>query len=249
MELSPLPGPRAVLLQLAGDVALARGDLAGAAESAAACRDALARFGYRHENHLPLVRLEIELPLAQDRHGDGLTAGEDAPDRHDLPVSPRYAWPLLTVAARACAGASTGPAAARDRDRANRARRLLDRLRAQAGKMDAAVFLQEAHRLTFAAEAARARGAAGGPGATPPAGWDAAAEAWDHLGQPYLLACALLRGAEAAMDAGDRDGAAERLARAPPLADRRGAGAAGGQTGTPAPAAPPRPSSPPCRGA
>jgi len=224
MELSPLPGPRAVLLQLAGDVALARGDLAGAAESAAACRGALARFGYRHENHLPLVRLEIELHLAQDRTGDALTAVEDALDRHDLPVSPRYAWPLLTVAARACAGASTGPAAARDRDRANRARRLLDRLRAQAGKMDAAVFLQEAHRLTFAAEAARARGAAGGPGATPPAGWDAAAEAWDHLGQPYLLACALLRGAEAAMDAGDRDGAAERLARAAPLADGLGAG-------------------------
>src|SRR5260370_29699624 len=192
MELSPLPGPRAVLLQLAGDVALARGDLAGAAESAAACRDALARFGYRHENHLPLVRLEIELRRAKDGTGDALTAVEDALDRHDLPVSPRYAWPLLTVAARACAGASTGPAAARDRDRANRARRLLDRLRAQAGKMDAAVFLQEAHRLTFAAEAAQARGAGGAAGATPPPRWDAPAGGCGDPGPPQPPALALV---------------------------------------------------------
>ena len=54
--------------------------------------------------------------------------------------------------------------------------------------------------------------------------WDAAAQAWDRLGQPYALACALLHAAEAAMDRGDRDGAAQRLARAAPLADRLGAG-------------------------
>jgi len=54
--------------------------------------------------------------------------------------------------------------------------------------------------------------------------WDAAARAWDGLGQPCTLACALLRAAEAAMDRGDRDGAAKRLARAAQLADGLGPG-------------------------
>ena len=53
--------------------------------------------------------------------------------------------------------------------------------------------------------------------------FDAAAAAWDRLGQPYPLAVALLRAAEAALAASDRDGAAERLRRAAELADRLGA--------------------------
>ena len=89
--------------------------------------------------------------------------------------------------------------------------------------MDAAGPLLQAHRLTFAAEAARADGAAIGQGADALAGRDPA-EAWDHLVSPYPLACALLRAAEAALDCGDRGGAAERLARAAPLADGLGAG-------------------------
>jgi hypothetical protein len=64
------------------------------------------------------------------------------------------------------------------------------------------------------------------------AGWDAAAEAWDHLGQPYPLACALLRAAEAAVDCGSRDGPAERLGRAAPLADGLGLGPLRGQIGS-----------------
>jgi DNA-binding CsgD family transcriptional regulator len=218
LELSPPRSMRAVLLQLASEMTLARGDLAGAAESAAACRGALARLGYRDETHLPLARLEIELRLARDQAGDALTAVEDALGRFDLLGSPRYAWPLLAAGARACGTALTA------RDLAGRAPRPLGRLRAQAEKMDAAGPLQQAHRLTFAAEAARADGAAGGQGADALAGWDAAAEAWDHLGQPYPLVCALLRAAEAALDCGDRDGPAERLARAAALADRLGAG-------------------------
>jgi DNA-binding CsgD family transcriptional regulator len=74
--------------------------------------------------------------------------------------------------------------------------------------------------LTFGAGAARVRAV----GVDPRPGWDAAAQAWDRLGQPYPLAGALLHAAEAAMDQGDRDGAADRLARAAPLADLLGAG-------------------------
>jgi DNA-binding NarL/FixJ family response regulator len=86
-----------------------------------------------------------------------------------------------------------------------------------AEKMDAAGPLQQAHQLAFAAEAARAAGAPAGDAL---AAWDAAAQAWEQLGRPYALGCALLGAAEAAMDRGDRDGAAQRLARAVPLADR-----------------------------
>jgi DNA-binding CsgD family transcriptional regulator len=224
LDLRPAPWTRAVLLQLAGEVALARGDLPGAARSAAACRRALAGFGYRDQLHLPLARLETELHLAQKRNGDMLAAAGRALDRFDLQRSPRYAWPLLAAGARGCAAALGYAAAASDHGLAESARHLLDRLRSLADKLDATGPLQEAHRLTFAAEAARADDPAGAPGADPLAGWDAAARAWDRLGQPYELACALLHAAEAALDRGDRDGAAERLARAAPLADELGAG-------------------------
>jgi hypothetical protein len=98
LELSPTPGPRAVLLQLAGDVALARGDLPGAAELAAASHGALAGFGYRDQHHLPLVRLEAELYLAQDRAGDALAVAQQELDGFDLQSSPRYAWPCSMFA-------------------------------------------------------------------------------------------------------------------------------------------------------
>ena len=136
LELSPPPGTRAALLQLAGEVALARGDLPGAADSAAACRGALAGFGYRDQNHLPLARLETELHLAQDRAGDALAVAGQALDRFDLQRSPRYAWPLLAAGARACGVALSHAAAARDRGLAEQARHLLDRLRGPGGEAD-----------------------------------------------------------------------------------------------------------------
>ena len=220
LELSPPAGTRAALLQLAGDVALARGDLPGAADSAAACLGALAGFSYRDQHHLPLARLETELYLAQGRAGDALAVTGQALERIDLRRDPRYAWPLLAAGAGACAAALSHSAAARDRRLAEQARHLLDRLRGLAEKLNATGPVEQAHRLTFAAEAARA----GPAGADPRPAWDAAAQAWDRLGHPYALACALLHAAEAAMDLGDRDGAAERLARAASLADRLGAG-------------------------
>jgi len=224
LELSPPPGPRAALSQLAGEVALARGDLDAAAVLAGDCRDALAGFGYRDQFHLPLARLEIELYLAQDRAADALAVVGQALDGFDLQRSPRYAWPLLAAGARAAAAALGYAAAARDHGLAEEARHLLGRLRAPAEKLDVTGALQEAHRLTFTAEAARAGAAAGAPGPDLLAAWDAAAQAWDRLGQPHALACALLRAAEAAMDHGDRDAAAQRLVRAAPLADELGAG-------------------------
>ena len=89
---------------------------------------------------------------------------------------------------------------------------------------------QQAHQLTFAAEAARADSALSRaePAGLPPPGetrtaWDEAWQAWEGVGQPYPLAMALLRSAEAALGAGDRDGGATRLRRAAALAQRLGA--------------------------
>jgi DNA-binding CsgD family transcriptional regulator len=224
LELSPPSGARAVLLQVAGDVALARGDLPAAEDSAAGCRSALAGFGYRDQNHLPLARLETELHLARDRAGDALAVTGQALDRFDLQLSPRYAWPLLASGARACGAAFSDAAAGRDQRLAKQARHLLDRLCGLAEKLKVSGPVEDAHGLTFAAEAARAGGAAGTADADPGPAWDAAAQAWDRLDQPYERACALLRAAEAALDRGDREGAAERLARAGPLAGELGAG-------------------------
>ena len=72
--------------------------------------------------------------------------------------------------------------------------------------------VEQAHAAVFDAEASRAAGC------PDRAAWDAAAAAWESLGQPYPLAYALLRAAAAAAAAGDRDAAASRLQQAAELA-------------------------------
>ncbi len=71
---------------------------------------------------------------------------------------------------------------------------------------------------------AAAGGAAGLAGAAAAGGllaaWDEAATAWDSLSEPYPRGETLLHAAEAALACGDRDGAAERLQQAAPLATR-----------------------------
>jgi DNA-binding CsgD family transcriptional regulator len=99
-------------------------------------------------------------------------------------------------------------------------------VRTEAGQLGADGPAQHAHQLTFAAETIRASQAPGGAGPEdePDAGraacaaWDAAAQAWEPVGQRYPLSIALLRGAEAAVSAGDRDGGGTRLAQASALA-------------------------------
>ncbi|GAA4068254.1 hypothetical protein GCM10022248_40680 [Nonomuraea soli] len=79
-----------------------------------------------------------------------------------------------------------------------------------------------------------ATGSAGGPGAPGVAGeadgspigladWDAAAEAWKALGQPYGEARCRVGGAHVAVGEGARQEATERLSRARELAERLGA--------------------------
>jgi ATP/maltotriose-dependent transcriptional regulator MalT len=217
---------RTHLWRLAGDIALARGDLEAAAASVTSMKSVLHDTRYHDHYHLPLARLETEMLLARGRPAEALSALQDALDRFDVPHSPRYAWPLLVAGARACAAA----AAARDGGQRANAAAMLDRLRAEASKLAADGLAQQAHQLTFAAEAACAGQvpAAAGPGELSQPGniravWDKAAQAWETAGEPYPLARTLQRSAEAALRAGDREGGATRLRRAAELTQRLGA--------------------------
>jgi ATP/maltotriose-dependent transcriptional regulator MalT len=204
LRLFPPRMNRACIWRLAGDVALARGDLSAASGFVASIRSVTEGSRYDPQYHLPLVRLETALRLAQGRPADALAAVADALDRWDVEENPRYTWPVLVAGAQACA------VAAREGTLASQAAALLGRLRAVAAGLPAAGAAQQASRLTFAAEADGAD-------------WDEAARAWEAVGQPYPLAGALLRAAEAALSAGDRDGAVSRLRRAAALAQSLGA--------------------------
>jgi DNA-binding CsgD family transcriptional regulator len=216
LEYMPPRVHRSSVWRLAGDLALARGDLAAAAARAASVRAALDGVRYKDEQQLPMARLESEVRLAQGRHAEALAAVEDPLRRYSVASSPRYAWPLLVAGARACLAA----AAAGDEALARRAAALRERLRTEAGKLMADGMTQRAHRLTFAAEIAR--GDRQSPG-DQRAAWDEAAQAWQTASEPYPLAVALLRSAEAALGTGDHDGGAARLRRAAKLAGRLGA--------------------------
>jgi ATP/maltotriose-dependent transcriptional regulator MalT len=227
LRLFAQPRYRTFLWRLAGDIALARGDLAAAAESVASIRAVLEGTRYQDLYHLPMVRLDAELRVAQGRPAEALSAVEDGLDRFDVWQSPRYAWPLLVAGVRACAAAA---ATARDDALIATATAMRDRLRVVAGKLAAEGLAQQAHQLTFAAEAARTGWALATtePGelsqlADMRAAWDEAARAWEAASEPYPLAAVLLRSAEAALGAADREGGTTRLRRAAELAHRVGA--------------------------
>jgi DNA-binding CsgD family transcriptional regulator len=79
-----------------------------------------------------------------------------------------------------------------------------------AGTLSAAYPAQRAYAAQTAAELA----------AEPYPAWAAAVDAWRADGQPYPLACALIRLAEAAAGAGDKPAAADAIAEAGQLAAR-----------------------------
>jgi len=222
LALSPPRINRLALRLLAGHIAFRRGDLAGARELADAASAGLSRAGKlgcrEAQYYLPLAQLEAELFLAEGRPADARDVVMAAADRFDLVHDPRYAWPLLAAGARACAApaAPGGPATA------ERAGDLLGRLRMLAAKMDAWGPVQLAGRLTFTAEAG-AELADEADGGQALAQWDVVAAAWERAAQPYQVAVAIMRAADAAMTAWDRDAAAQRLRRAAELADQLGA--------------------------
>ena len=219
LRLSPLPIRRSQLEVITGLIALARGDLPAAAAAAAGARAGLRGVLYEDQHQLPLATFEILLALRSAGPDAGLAAATQVMDSWALSsATPRYAWPVLV------AGATAAVAAVRQQVDATAT---MERLRTIAEKLEAHGRRQHALRLTFiAAGQAFIRLAAGAP-ADPRTAWDEAAAAWEATGEPYPLAQALLRSAEAATAAGDREAATERLRTAASLAAGLGAGALG----------------------
>jgi DNA-binding CsgD family transcriptional regulator len=239
--LAPGPMNRALLHVIIGSVRLARGDLDAAARSVMTARGALRSVRYEDQHQLPLARLEILLALASDGPAAALAAASQTMDRFELGTSsPRYGWPVVTAGAFAALAAARLAGPSHDERLRDEAVGVVDRLRTVAEKLEAFGPAQRACTLTFAAADADfdrliagfpdgGQGDAGSTGAGSEeaarllAAWDEAAAAWEGLGEPYQLAETLLHAAEAALACGDRDGAAERLGRAAPLASALGA--------------------------
>jgi DNA-binding CsgD family transcriptional regulator len=229
LYLAPGPMQRATLQIIAGCITLARGDLAATARTAQAARDALRSARFEDQHQLPLARLEILLALGTDGPAAALAATAQALDQfEESGGSPRYVWPVVTAGACAVLAAARPGAAVRAERLRDEAAALAARLRTVAEKLEAFGPVQQAHQLTYAAASSQAAplltdladlgGAEAGEPAALLAAWDEAAAAWAALSEPYPLAEALLAGAQVALAGGDRDGAAERLQRAAPLA-------------------------------
>ena len=140
---------------------------------------------------------------------------------YDSPISGRYIWPVLWLAARAEADEAT-----RARDRREeipdgtetRYRELASR----AAEMAMPNASSRGYQALVTAELARAAGEAGA-GSSMAGAWSAAVTVWQTAAEPYPLAYTLLRLAEAAAAAGDRELAGRSVRQAHALASRVGA--------------------------
>jgi predicted ATPase len=236
LDLAPPPRTTVAFWYMMGRIAVARGDYSTAAVMAAACRPVLAGVRYDDQHHPSVGVLETDLKLATEDPAAAVRAAASLLDRFDLAASgPRYLWPFLVSAAFAARAAmqagDAGVVAGFE---------LLVRLQAVARELEAFGPVQQAWRLMFTAAAlcAEALRPAKDDAASPDpmvrlASWDAAAEAWEALGQPEQTAIALVRAAGAALSGtqgagplrsgAGRRAAVDRLRRAAPLAEQLGA--------------------------
>ncbi|MEU9023026.1 AAA family ATPase [Actinomadura sp. NPDC048394] len=213
MEQEPAVTIRTSLLVLSGAVALARGDFATARERLAGSREImrLKMKWLKTQDYFSTLWLEARMALAEGRPQDVLPPVERVIEEAGLPDDARYALPVLVAGVTACAeiGAPAAP--------------VLRRIEERAAGLTISGPLQRAHKLVFDAEAARARGV------LDLAAWDAAAAAWEGIGNPYTRAQALVHAAEAALADGDHDAAAARLGIAADITAGLGAEPLAGQ--------------------
>ncbi len=205
------PFERECMLTCRGQIAAARGDLETAARMVEELRSLPATDAETHRA-LPLTRLDIEVRLAWGDLDGALTLARTVPGAH-AESDPRYLWPLLAAAMRACADAAVTGQTGRTGDLAV----LRDGLEQRAAGTVQPGPVERAHAAAFTAEAARAAGH------LDLAAWDTAAADWDAVGNPYPLAYALLQAARAAVGGDDRPAVAARLSPAAELAAGLGA--------------------------
>jgi DNA-binding CsgD family transcriptional regulator len=134
----------------------------------------------------------------------------------DSPQFARYVWPLLWLAARIEADEATRARDRREEVPDSTVERCRE-LAAFAAGMAAHTAATRGYQALVTAELAVAAGE------VDVAPWLAAAQAWQLAGEPYPWAYTLLRLAEAAAAAGDRQGASRSVRQAHALASQVGA--------------------------
>jgi DNA-binding CsgD family transcriptional regulator len=205
LDLPPLE--RSTLLLLRARIALARDDRKAALRILDELHALPAGRQAETDLVLPVAELEIGCRLAEGDLTCALAAVATVP-ACNLHAYPRYSWPLLATAMRACADAANAGV----RRPASHPAKLREDLELRAAGVTRPSPLQHAHAATFAAESSRA------DGRNDRAGWEAAAAAWEAVGQPYPLAYTLFRGASAALADGSHAAAGSALRQAAGLA-------------------------------
>ncbi|MEO3807910.1 AAA family ATPase [Sphaerisporangium sp. B11E5] len=206
LAMDPVPRIRGHLLRVRGDVAAGRGETD-------LLRQILAETGTPHsedkgfaQERVADIRLQAEYHLLRGAPLEALTVADELLSSPASPSGqPLLGWsskPMLGWRALAQSRVVYESAAAADPERA---RAVLDKAEKLAASMTVGGPVAEAYRLMFLAD------------------FDGAAEVWRHLGRPFPRARSLFQAAVAAARAGDRDGAAERLRAAHPLAVALGA--------------------------
>src|SRR5690242_20716354 len=213
----------ATVLQLRAELAAMAGRYDDADTDVRAARRAL---GQARDEQYALTLLYADALAALGR-GDltaarRLTAGGLAD--YDSPASGgRYLWPLLWLAARAEADDATRARDRREEVPDGIAARYQE-LASLAADLTVPNAASRAYRALVTAELARAAGArAQGDARSLTRVWSAAVSAWQEAAEPYPLAYAWLRTAEAEVAAGDRPEAGRAIRQAHALASRVGA--------------------------
>ncbi|MGW0393084.1 helix-turn-helix transcriptional regulator [Streptomyces sp. NPDC003042] len=192
-------------------LALARGELAEAAQQLAAAHNHFGTHDTQPQHRIPLFRLAVGVAAGQGRIAD-VRAEMTAAVTYGFPLGQhRYAWPLLLAAASAEADARGLPVADAGRDAA------LEVLRTAARSLATPAPVWIAHAEYFRAELLRAEAR------DTVADWTEVEAAIRPLERPYLLARVHHRLAEALLaSGGDRESAAALLRGAHATADRLG---------------------------
>ncbi len=206
----------ATVLQLRAELAAMTGRYADADENMRAARRAL---GQTRDEQFALTLLYAEALTALGR-GDLDTARRlttaGLEDAYSGAMSGRYGWPVLGLAARTEAEDATRARDRREAVKEGTAARLRE-LAALAAGLAVPNAASRGYQFLVTAELARAEGADG------VAAWSAAVAAWQMAAEPYPLAYTLLRLAEAATAAGEREAAGRAVREAYALARRVGA--------------------------
>jgi DNA-binding CsgD family transcriptional regulator len=209
----------ATVLQLRAELAAMTGRYADAGDGVRAARRALGQT--RDEQYaLTLLYSDALIALGRGDPGAARRLAADGLAEYGSPLSGRYIWPLLWLAARAEADEAIR---ARDRreDAPDGAVDRYRKLASLAADMPVPNAASRGYQALVTAELARAAGQEEAQLLT--GAWSAAVDAWQAAAEPYPLAYTWLRRAEAAVAAGDRQAAGTSVREAYALARRVGA--------------------------